>query len=253
MELLQLSIHTDKKTVRYDFAALASNGVYHLADEKAYAVFCALIAGADVKATLWLSDSGVRRRFPIDYPLHEREKIQAELSSYVLDLSAAEQMLLGQREWFDEKRITDFLQAVAKCEELPKLKRARMLEAAGGENVHQLSFLADCLHHRQLSLCAVANAHMEELTGGHYRLMPQEDGFMLLDMHTATQFSYQAALDELQYFAALSFALAFAELEKRCKMPMFPLITSGRKNIDTAAKTAVRSYFYRLVKSGKQS
>ncbi len=252
MELTKLSVRRGSEKQDIDFSALAAGGSYHVTLPWVYEAVWSLQSKDDVRITLEITQHGETRRYPIDYSLKEKQRMKTLLPRYLLDADAADAVLSGDAPWFCADDVTDFLKAVAKCEAIPKLRRARMLEAAGGENPHQLSFLADCKTHLQQSLCALSNAHFDRITVGHYRLLPQGEGFALADMHTGAIIPYREAEQALRYPAAVSFALAMSEMRYHQTMPVFPLVIKAERFFDRSEDAALRSYFYRLYKSGRQ-
>lgn len=239
----------------WDFAKLAAEGTHCIGledqkEQKSYDALEKLLDGKRPDIRLSVLEDGEIYHLPEDVvPGSAQKAFEKELSLHLLDADRADGILSGEQSWFDVGTVIRFLESVAKCEELSKIRRARFLEIAGGENSGQLAFLADCMQRQKHNLIAAANHHLTELTAGRYRLGSQKSEFFLLDMHTGESFLYTEAAVNLCFFASVALAVAYSEE----KQPVFPCFLRAKRfhSSDGIDIFAVRSYFYRLAKNTK--
>ena len=113
-----------------------------------------------------------------------------------------------------------------------------------------MCFVTEAKERQKKRLFAAAERHFEQLTACHYRLKPTENGAEISDMYAGTVSGYAAQSPEVRLYAAI--AVALAEQELRSGGRLFPYILQPGVFADAGEQAflTVRSYFYRLEKSG---
>lgn len=277
MKLLDLTLWYNQKELTADFAQLCRAGscciglpgqqlewVYDAVDrllclDASDLPRCRLqFMEREVNCTL-SAESGELRLVTEEMALHGREQVQeylkqmgllAGLNAHLLRLDRAKRILSGEEDCIPSEKLQGFLQRLKDCEQLPVLRRGQLLRIADGENPLGVRFVAEAQARQKKKLFIAAERHFEQLTACHYRLKPAETGAEIWDMYAGTVSGYAAQSPEVRLYAAVSIALAEQELQSGGRA--FPYILQPDAFSDTGEQAflAVRSYFYRLEKSG---
>lgn len=174
-----------------------------------------------------------------------------ELSVRTLSADQADDWLRCERNSeADAGQIEAFLERVRESQLLSDAEKERILSAAEGNNLLQMTFVQAVRQNVRARIVSAANRYFAQISAHRYRLIQTENQMEILDLYSAQSVFYsQAGINE-RLMAAVSASLALWEQEHCEEFRIFPCILEAKRfsGASDAVNAQIRSFFYCLAK-----